>query len=301
MSEELAPGSVSLEDEPATAAEPVAEPVAPPADPDESGVTTVDLQGQKLVPLAALKEARAEAKAAKALAAEVETLRTENLTARQQKDMLDRIQPMLQKLKDRPDLIQQLMGPAPAPADDSGLSDEEASDLARTLDLYTAEGQPDMGRARKAASKIMGPVAKRAEAANQAAMAPIQHELATGKATTLKQQYLGMKDKSGRTVNAQILDQMWNVVPAGLVAPDPNVAGVLYYAAKGYAAHHGLDEPAPPPPALFTESPGGSRNPAVPAFSELDKRIAKAMGAGEKTYTATASKFRPNAVNVLED
>ena len=89
-------------------------------------------------------------------------------------------------------------------------------------------------------------------------------------------------------------------MPAALVAQDPNVAGVLYYAAKGYAAHHGLDEPAPPPNMpVVTESAGGGRNTAQTTLSDLDRKFARTMG-DEKRYRETAQGYKPNAINVLE-
>ena len=89
--------------------------------------------------------------------------------------------------------------------------------------------------------------------------------------------------------------------PPELVARDPQVAGVLYYAAKGYAAHHGLDEPIPPARApILSEASGGGR-PAAPALTSFDQAIRKAMQVSEKAYSETGSRFKPGAINVLED
>jgi hypothetical protein len=188
---------------------------------------------------------------------------------------------------------------AAAPAPDAGeavLPKAEAEDLARTLELYTPDGTPDVARARKLALVMR----KTGREEALATTAPLTQNLAAGPSGTLKGQYAQVKDKAGRTVNPAILDQLWAIVPPELVASDPKVAGVLYYAAKGYAAHHGLDEPAPPShPPLLSEPPGGGR-PEAPSLTHFDQAIRKAMQVTEKAYTETGSRFKPGAINVLE-
>ena len=313
----LTAGSVTLEGDTPTivGGPPVAAPVAPvePATPPVEEETvegvTLDLRGQKLVPLQALQAARADTKALKAqlhaaqdLQAEVETLRGKAQTADQVSAWVESVRPLLTKLKDRPDLVQQVMSGAPAPVvaptapvEADVLSPADAEELARTLELYTPEGQPDLVRAQKMARINQKMAAKQAAET----FAPVREQMAAGQSGTLRTQYAAMKDKAGRTVSPQVLDQMWNLVPAELIARDPNVAGVLYYAAKGYAAHHGLDEPsAPPSVPVVTETPGGQRSPQH-TLTELDRRFARTMGS-EKTYTETAAHYRPGAINVLE-
>ena len=153
---------------------------------------------------------------------------------------------------------------------------------------------------RPRAQKMAATVAKMAGVESQRTMAPITGAMVESQAGTLKAQYAGLKDKAGRSVNPQVLEQMFKLVPASLVAQDPNVAGVLYYAAKGYAAHHGLDEPAPAPNLpVITEPAGGGRETAIKALSDIDRKFARVMG-DEKRYRETASKFNPNAINVLD-
>ena len=179
---------------------------------------------------------------------------------------------MLDKLKARPDIVATIMQvPAAQPSPVQGyqppvdpgeaiLAKQDAEDLARTLELYTPEGQPDLARARKLAAMMRG--VGRQEA--QGAVAPLSQNMAQGQAGTLKTQYAQVKDKAGRTVNSQILDQIWGIVPPELIAKDPAVAGILYYAARGYAAHHGLDEPVPPARAPILSEPAGGR-PVTPS------------------------------------
>lgn len=321
MSDELSPGAVSLEGDTPTMVGPPLAPSAPAAEASEAPAPdddetepegiTIDLRGEKMVPLSALKAVREklhvtkeQAKAAEALKAEVEQLRPKAQSAEQTEAWVDSVRPLLTKLKDRPDIVKAIMeGSEPAlgapsvaaQADTGPLSTEEAEDLARTLELYDVEGKPDTKRAQKMALTM----AKMAGVEANKTMAPVTGAMVTAQAGTLKAQYAGLKDKSGRSVNGQVLDQMFKLVPAELVAKNPEVAGVLYYAAKGYAAHHGLDEPAPPPNLpVVTEASGGGKN-AAQTLSEIDRKFAKVMGS-EKTYRETASGYKPGAINVLE-
>jgi len=110
-----------------------------------------------------------------------------------------------------------------------------------------------------------------------------------------------VRDKAGRTVNPAVLEQIWNIVPPELIARDPNVAGILYYAARGYSSHHGLDEPVAPARApLFTEPAGGRPQPNASPLSEFDRAMQRATQLSDKAYTERASGYKPGAINVLE-
>jgi hypothetical protein len=320
----LAPGAMNLEgpQEPAGSivgpppigatpapVEPLEPPVAP-VEPDEEPEGVVfDSKGQKLVPLSALQQTRTELKAAKALAGQVEQLKAAAEKGQELEGFIDNIRPLLARLRGRPDIVAAVMGntqapppgppspyqPAPDPAE-ALLPKQDAEDLARTLELYTPEGSPDIARARKLAFFMRRTGGEEA----QRLTAPMAQNLAIGQAGTLKQQYATIKDKHGRSVNPQVLNQMWSIVPPELVAQDPNVAGVLYYAAKGYAAHHGLEEPTPAPKAPLLSEPSGGRAPATTTLTDLDERFKKAMQITEKQYTEASGRYKPGAINVLE-
>jgi len=291
-------------------AEPPPEPPPAPVEPEDEPVEGLvqDARGQRLVPLQALQQTRQELKAAKALVAEVETLKAKAAQGEQVQTWVEQVRPLLDKLKARPDVVQAIMAGQPVPGvaapeppkvdpDEALLPKQEAEDLARTLELYTPDGQPDVTRARKVAALMR----RSADDETARKLAPVMASMAQGQSGTLKAQYATVKDKQGRTVNPQVLDQLWNIVPPELVARDPQVAGVLYYAAKGYAAHHGLDEPTPPPRApILSEASGGERR-AAPSLTTFDQAIRKAMQVSEKTYAETGSRFKPGAINVLED
>jgi hypothetical protein len=328
MSDEFPQGSggISLEDpsgQPATIVGPPpvgmtpqadvpapVEPLQPPApDEDEPEGVVFDSKGQKLVPLSALQQTRGELKAAKALASQVEQMKDAAARGEQLGQWVESMRPLLSKLKDRPDIVAAVMQnqqappvgpqspyqPAPDPSE-AILPKQDAEDLARTLELYTPEGSPDLVRARKLAMLMRRTASQEA----QQATAPLSQNLAMGQSGTLKGQYAAIKDKHGRVVNPQVLNQMWQIVPPELVANDPNVAGVLYYAAKGYAAHHGLEEPTPAPRAPLLSEPAGGRPQPTTTLTELDRAMQKAMQVSDKQYTESAGKYKPGAINVLE-
>lgn len=282
-------------------------------EPEPQDVVT-DAAGRKLVPLDALKATRQELKAAKQLAQAADQMRDAAQRGEQLGQFFQTIEPLLAKLRARPDIVANIMG-AQAPAPDPGypppgyvqgappdpeeiiLPKQDAEDLARTLELYTPEGVPDLKRARKIAMMMRGTARQEA----YGAVAPIAQTTAQQQSVGLQAQYAQVRDKAGRTVNQNVLQQLWQIVPPEVVARDPNVAGVLYYAAKGYAAHHGLDEPLPPARAPITsEAPGGRPATAAATLSELDRHIQQSMQTTEKNYTERAARYRPGAINVLE-
>lgn len=292
--------------------EPVVEPQAPVDEDAEPADAVTDATGRKLVPLDALKATRQELKAAKQLAAQAEAMQDAAARGEQLGVFFQNISPLLDKLRARPDIVANIMqnqAPPPAPppgypppgyVQDPGeavLPKHDAEDLARTLELYTAEGQPDLQRARKLALLMRG--VGRQEALG--AVAPLSANMAQGQAGTLKTQYAQVKDKAGRTVNNQVLEQIWNIVPPELIARDPAVAGILYYAARGYSAHHGLDEPLPPSRTpILSESAGGRPITATATLSEFDRAMQRSMQISDKQYTEHAARYKPGGINVLE-
>lgn len=320
LTDDFAAGAVSLEGAPAAIVGPPPvgsappEPDAPPAPPVEAPDTdppdaVTDASGRKLVPIEALHQTRQELKAAKQLVAQVEGLKEAAAKGQELEGFIDNIRPLLARLRARPDIVAAVMGPQQGPPpgpqspyqqpQDPGeaiLPKHDAEDLARTLELYTPEGSPDIARARKLAlvmRRTGGEEALRATA-------PLTQNMAQGQSGTLRQQYASIKDKHGRTVNQQVLQQMWNIVPAELVAQDPNVAGVLYYAAKGYAAHHGLEDAMPAPRAPLVSEPSGGRAPVTTTLTDLDRAMQRAMQVSEKQYTEASGRYKPGAINVLE-
>jgi len=317
MPDDFTGGAVSLEPTEISSGPPVAAPAAPPTPPpaepapvaaaadddgEPEGVQT-DAAGNKYVPFSHLQAVRAKQKADRAA---LNTAQTRVAEADALESRLDQMRPLLARLAARPDIVQALMRDAQAPVSgaqvaapqpEGPLEPAEAEALAVQLELYGPDGKPDTGRAQKVGAMLTRMATQQA----QQAVAPVAQTIVEGQAGTLKAQYKAMKDRNGRQVNPQVFDKMWEMVDPKLYVDDPNSAGIVFYAAHGYAAFHGLDNPLPAPNMpLVTEPAGGAPRTAAQTLSALDQQFARHVG-GEKNYRDTAGRFQPGRINVLED
>jgi len=304
MSEGLPAGAVSLESEEnatlvgaitdptVTAAEPAAEEQEP-----EGVVTTAT--GVKMVPLAAVQAERGRRKEAegKFTAAETElaTIRPKAQRYDEVEPQIRAAMPIIQGIQRRPDLVAQLNQPAPAVKEPAGpLSDQEAIDHAKALDLYTPTGEPDVARAQNVAKMYAG-IAQRQ---TQQAIAPFQQNEAQRQSATNYQHFAQMKDATGNVVDPKVLANVWANVPAEQSA-NPAVANVLYLMALGQQQALGKSPRAALPAVIPTESVGGGKT-SSPAITTVDQSMMRAAGIAEKDYTATSARFKPGQSNFLE-
>lgn len=289
---ELPDGAISLEDDPAppqlenTAPPPVEAPAAPPNpdDADPEGVV-VNQGGEKLVPLSALV---AERQAKAALKAENATLRPKAEQAENIAREWQAVQPIIQR-------AQQQQQPPPKPA--GPLSADEAVEYARDLDLFTADGKPDVDRAQRLAARHE----KLADRQAQAQMAPLLQHTAQGQSRNNFEQAAAFKDAHGHQIDRGILETVWNAVPSEMSA-QPQIAAVLYRQALAetvLAGKYRGAAPPPPPPVTHTESLGGGN--AVPqTLNSIDHQFRQASDMSEKQFTAIRSKYQPGGTNSLE-
>lgn len=301
MSEDI--GGISLEapleDQTAAPVGIVTDPTVPVQATEDEPEGTVEIPTGKVVPLQALhaergrvKEVRGELEAAKQ---EIERMRRDVDEYAALKPKLQEAMPIIEAVRRRPDLVKMAYEPAPEPAKPAGpLSDSEAEDFAKDLDLYTPEGKPDLARAQRLATRQQA----LADRAAQTRMAPYEQQTAARQSQDMRQQIVSMKDAQGRTVDQRALDEIWNAVPPELAAR-PEVASVLYYAAKGYAEHHakGRAEPAPAP--VVSESLGSARGDG-PSLTAIDERFMKAADIKASDFQKTAARFRAGHSNDLE-
>lgn len=299
----LPSGSISLEDEPAIVGlgQPDApEPVAA-ADDDTPEGTIDGSGGVKFAPLAAVIAERSGRKEAQREAASLK----EQLTAAQQKAQkydelagyVDQARPIIEAVRSRPDLVEQARQPrqesAPKP-----LSDSEAVEYAKDLDLYKPDGTPDVDRAQR----LAGRQAALAQRSAQDAIAPFQANDAQRASHTMKAQILAYKDGNGHTVDAAILNDLWAGVPAELSAK-PEVAGVLYQMALGATVAAGKykgTQPPGPPPVVPTESLG-NRGGAPKDLDVFGQKFAKAADIKPSEFAKASGRYVPGQTNSLED
>jgi hypothetical protein len=290
---ELPAGTVSLEED-TTAAPPVEQP--PPQQTAQPPATTEDADpdgtiegsgGVKFVPLSALAAARQQAREAKAEAAAVKdkAARLDQIAGEWQA-----AQPILEKARQ----MVQAQPPPPKPA--GPLSEEQAVEHAKLLDLYDDSGKPDTGRAQRIASVYAGISAQQA----QSQVAPLMQHTAQGQSRANFEQAANFKGQQGLQVDRTILEQVWQSVPPEMSA-QPNVASVLYRQAIAEMVLQGKLKPgqvAPPPP-VETASLGGGNHAGSP-LSSIDHQFRTAADMSEKDFTATREKYQAGRVNSLE-
>lgn len=301
----LPSGSISLEDEPAIVG--LGQPETPATEQavsDEDTVPDGTIEGTGGVQFAPVKAVIAERTQRKEAQKQLAAIQ-EQLTAAQQKAQrydelagyVDQARPIIEAVRNRPDLVEQARQPkqeaAPKP-----LSDAEAVEYAKDLDLYKPDGTPDVDRAQRLAQRQEALASRSA----QAAIAPFQANDAQRASATMKSQILAYKDSNGHTVDAGILNDLWAGVPAELSAK-PEVAGVLYQMALGATVaagkYKGTQPPGPPPP-LQTESLG-NRGGAPKDLDVFGQKFAKAADIKPSEFAKASGRYVPGQTNSLED
>jgi hypothetical protein len=173
--------------------------------------------------------------------------------------------------------------------------DPRAEALAKTLDLYTPEGKPDVARA----TIINQMMRTTAQEISQQHMAPIHERNYQAESARNYQVALGVKDAQGRSPSPEALAQIWRTMPAQQTA-DPSVASILALTALGLDSVSQKPRPqAPGAPPLVTEGMGG--NPRRPALSKLEASIARDRGIKESDWADNTKGFVPGRAQQLED
>jgi len=255
MDPEVATMNVSLESEPAEivgSQQPVVETPAQttPAPVDDSlePEAVAAANGEKYVPLAAVRaerERRKEAeKALIAKDAEYEPIKQKAQAFDEAKQYLDQAKPYIEKAK--ADLQRQNQPQAPA-------VDPAMEQYAKDFDLFTTEGKPDVERA----ARIMKFHDDRAQKLTHQAMQPILQKDALTTTQGLYQQYASRPEVNGIKVDGKMLAEAFNMVGPEVIAANPAVAEVLYMNTIGRQLLSGQKPITAPAPVLQTESIGG--------------------------------------------
>lgn len=270
---------------PPIAAAPPAEAVMPPAEPEDA-----DLNDPELLK----DESRL-----KAILSETSRVRQQNRDLKAKVGRVDELEsavrdsaPYVQFLKANPGLMQRQAPPA-APAE--SVADPQAEILAKTLDLYTPEGKPDVARA----ATIRNMMKTEAQQIAQQAIAPVHERSAQEQSARNYQIALTVKDAQGRTPSPEALAQIWRTMPAHQTA-DPSVASILALTALGLDSVNKRPAPAPPAaPPLVTEGAGGAAR--RPTLSALEANIARERGIPESKWAEHTKGFVAGRSQQLED
>lgn len=294
--------SVSLEESEAPAVEtpppaaPVAEaaPVSPSAnteDAEPEGVVVAT--GEKYVPLAAVKAERERRKTAEtnlsAKDQEIASLREKASKYDEAASYLQQAKPYIEKAK--ADLQRQNT----PPETQGPLSPAEAEEYARDFDLYTADGKPDVTRAQRIAARHE----KMSQRQAQQTVAPILQTEAQRTANALYQKYLNAPEVNGVKVDPRFLAEVWNIVPADMIAANPNVAETLYRTAIGNQMLAGHKPVQAPPPVVPTESVGTGAQKDKP-LGDMSQRFQQASRMKAADFKTTRESYTPGVANSLE-
>lgn len=254
----------------------VATPAVTTPDPDEQAAAEhayMDQTGKQVVPLATFLESKKQLKATEVRAKETEA------KAQQLEAWAQQWQPYLSALANRPDLLQQALGQT-APSREATAQpqdDPEAEHLARELDLYTPQGQPDTARA----ARMLKVMDARVERRVQREVEPVKLASEEAKATALRQQAFDYVQRTGYAP-PQALQQVLAMIPPALQG-DANVMNLALVLARGIGSGGTtpLTAPASGPMGpltepLVTEAPGRRAGPAP--LSEMEQRVVANRG-----------------------
>lgn len=274
------PPAESTPPAPAVESQPAAAPVVP--DPDEA--QAIEVQGGKMVPLAALKAAREEAKAAKADAARVQQLEAELAQAR----------PYQQFVQQNPQLLQPRAEPQPAPTQ----ADPELVRIARLMDYIKQDGSPDLSRAKE----YQGLLNEKAAAIAQQMVQPVAAMGYQQQSNANWAQVVTAKTPTGQPLDPHVLGEFWRHLPVDKTA-DPRVAALVRDLAITEQMRRSPLPAAPAPPAappIHTESIGRMPQPAA-RLTDTERNVAAQRGITEDKYRTLTKDFTPGRMNPLED
>lgn len=285
MSDEL----INLEDDgpeiPAPEAEVQPEaPVEAAVEDAPAEVEAVEVAGKKYVPIGAVIAERKQR----------QTLQAKADRADQLEAYVNESRPYVEFLKNNPDLLRPRQAVAPA-APTGEAVDPEAEEMAKLLDLYTPDGQPDLKRA----SKFLKVVDVKSERRVQAGMAPVHErnfQEQSARNFQLASQY---KDPQGRSPDPKALLHVWKTVSAEQSA-NPDVASILTLTALGAGYATSKPQPAAPgTPPVVTEGAGGG--PRRASLSDIEQKIAKDRGVSHAAWAEDTKTFVKGRANQLED
>lgn len=257
---------------------------------EETHEEAVELKpGEKYVPLSALMAVRNENKALKPQAAKAAELESQ----------LNELRPYADFVKANPQLLQPRQEPAPPP---DPTKDPAIEQYARRFDLYTADGKPDVERA-KAIIDDNRAVAR--EEANKL-LEPVRNETLAQRAVANVTWMTQQKDAAGNPLAQEHIDAVVRSITGQMtkaqalkVLADPAVVQVTTDTAWGRQARSARPVAQKPPgEPLHVETAGGGQG--VP-ITDASRRLAKSAGISDKDFEASAKKFQPGKYNRLED
>lgn len=255
----------------------------------------VEVQGQKVVPLAALtaERERVRTKTEERLRAEHAPVATKAAEADRLQAYIASIQPKIEYMERHPEAFRQEQAKVP------DISDDEAEKTARDYELYTPTGL-DLTRAKRIIAKNRAEVQAAAQNAAQEAVKPMMQTTAVHNARQNFVWAASQTDGDGNPlVDPEFLAGIWAEFPSELTA-QPEVARTVLEAAIGRATRAGRRPKAQGREPIFTEPSGGPRGQQY-QISDQERRFAKTSGMSEKQWADSAKNYQRDAINILGD
>lgn len=273
----------------------------PPAVVDEEPTPEGTIEGSggvKFVPLQAVIAERTQRKEATgklaAKDAEIAALKTKADRLDAIANEWQQLEPVLTKVRNGEFVPRAAAPPPEAP---KPLTDAEAVEYAKDLDLFKTDGTPDVDRAQRLAARQEA-LASRSAAA---AVAPFQANDAKRTSDAMFNHIASFKDANGHMVDKGELTKIWDVMPPEM-SSKPEVAAIIYdlaLAASIRAGKYKGTQAPGPAPVVTTESMGGGGR----VRTELDQvgaKFARASDIKTADFLKTSEKYKPGAVNSLE-
>ena len=285
--------AVSLESAPEPET-PTVDPAAPDDDAEPEGAVEVS-PGRRMVDVSVVAAERKRAREAA-----TRTVREQELAPLQERaNRADALQEALNAARPYVDLVKQhpeLLKPAAPLPMEQQISDDEAAQEARDLQLYNAQSQLDIPTAKKIIARRRTETQQAATQAAQQAMGPMQQSHAEQASRQNFAYMASLKDSNGQPlVDPKVLAEEWVQLPADLTQHS-QVGEVVLERAIGKMHRQGKRiTPAHREP-VFSESPGG-RTAGPVVLTDLDRKL----GLTEKDLKGSAAKFVPGGISVIGD
>lgn len=271
--------------EPEQAAAPAPVMDAAPIADDEPD--TVEVAGQRVVPLSVVKELRDK----------VRTLTEKADKADQLEAWQRENEPALRFLQNNRDLLVQRVAPDPTPAPEPQ-ADPDAREAALLMDFYKPDGTPDVEKGARWLALQDRRSGRLADERVQPILARTQQEQANVNYHMAR----NIKDANGEMPSDESLRAVWQSMPPELTS-NQQVAGMLAALALGMdrmrAPRKNVVAPQTTAP-LVSESAGG--NPRTrPQMSAIEERIARERGVSATKWAENTAGYQPGRATALED
>lgn len=239
----------------------------------------------KLVPLAAVENARAKLKTVRA---ELEDAKKGSARSTELETQVQQLQQQIAQIQPYAQAYQAALQAQP-PETPKGPTPEEAKRLesiAKRFDFYKTDGSLDLGRAQEHLEEVR----HEAKAIAKETVAPYQQQTTASASASMLRNAKLTTLSDGSKPAPEVLDYVWGQLDHSVTSTKEG-AQQAFAVAVGYAQMLGkmqkgtaqatTKEPVPPP--ILTEKSGGKIS-AGPTLTEADKRAAKDLGMTEKQY-----------------